>query len=44
MRKRWAIYALVILGVCLVIGLFVFPYFATRPLSKSELLHQAQKH
>ena len=39
MRERWAIYAAVILAVGLIIGIFVFPYFATRPLSKGELLH-----
>jgi len=44
MTKSWAIYAVVTLGVCLIIGLFVVPYFATRPLSKGELLHQAQGH
>jgi len=43
MRKSWAIYAVVIVGVCLIIGIFVLPYFATRPLSKSDLLHQAQE-
>lgn len=39
MRKNWAIYAVVILAVGVIIGIFIFPYFATRPLSKGELLH-----
>ena len=41
MKRNWAIYA-VIVGVCLIVGLIAFPFFATRPLSKSELLHFQQ--
>lgn len=43
MRKRWAIYAIVMLGVCLLVGLLALPFFATRPLSKHELLHYKAK-
>jgi hypothetical protein len=43
MKKSWPIYAVVILCVCLIVGVFAFPFFATRPLSKSELLYFAQR-
>lgn len=43
MRKNWAIYAVVFLGVCLVVGVIAFPFFTTRPLSKNELLHFEQR-
>jgi hypothetical protein len=41
-KKSWAIYA-VVLGGCLIVGVFALPFFTTRPLSKSELLHLAQR-
>ncbi len=43
-EENWAIYAVVILilGVCLIVGVIAFPFFAARPLSKSELLHFEQ--
>ena len=47
MKKSWAIYALVILGLCLIVGVIVggiaIPFFATRPLSTKELLYFEQR-
>ena len=43
MRKAWAIYAVVILSICLIIGIFVLPVFTTRALPKSELLALLQQ-
>jgi len=43
MNKNWALNAVIILGVCLIVGVITLPFFATRPLSKSDLLHFEQR-
>jgi hypothetical protein len=40
---RWVVYVGIILGISVLLALFVVPYFATRPLSRDELMHKAGK-